>query len=94
MGKGQSIQVVSVKKGQPDLVFNFNLYDQEPFVIMYGGIRNGTSEGIQIKEISPVANARLFYGADISKNFKLIDGEGGGCPTYIRETPSLCHKTT
>ena len=89
LGKGQSIQVVSVKKGQPDLVFNFNLYDQEPFVIMYGGIRNGTSEGIQIKEISPVANARLFYGADISKNFKLIDGEGGGCPTYIRETPSL-----
>ena len=53
LGKGQSIQVVSVKKGQPDLVFNFNLYDQEPFVIMYGGIRNGTSEGIQIKEISP-----------------------------------------
>ncbi len=89
LGKGQSIQVVSVEKGQPDLVFNFNLYDQESFVIMYGGIRNGTSESVQIKEISPVTNAHLFSGMDISKNFKLIDGEGGGCPTYIRETPSL-----
>ena len=89
LGKGQSIQVVSVKKGQPDLVFNFNLYEQEPFVIMSGGVRNRTSADVQVKEISPVANASLFRGMDVSKNFKLIDGEGGGCPTYIRETPSL-----
>ena len=89
LGKGQSIQIVSVKKGQPDLVFNFNLYDKEPFVVMYGGVRNQTSSDVQIKEISPVVNARLFQGIDISKNFRLIDGEGGGCPTYVRETPSL-----
>lgn len=89
LGAGRSMQIVSVKKGQPDLVFNFNLYDGEPFVIMYGGIRNHTSVDVQVKEISPVADAHLFQGMDISKNFKLIDGEGGGCPTYIREIPSL-----
>lgn len=89
IGKGQSLQITSQKSEQPDLVFHFNLYEKEPFVIMYGGIKNKTSMDVQVKEIVPVANARIFQGSDISKNFKLIDGEGGGNPTYIRQTPSL-----
>lgn len=89
LGKGKSFQVTSVRKGEPELTFYYNLYDEQPFVIMYGGINNVTCSAIKVKELSPVANARIFKGADLSENFRLIDGEGGGNPTYVRRDPYM-----
>lgn len=89
LGKGYSIELTSIKSGCPDLVFQFDLYEGEPFVLMRGGIRNTTTSAFCVKEIYPVFDGQIFEGMDISKNFKALDGEGGAAATYIRERPSL-----
>lgn len=89
LGTGKTIRLQSNKEGQPSMVFDFSLYDEKTYVIMQGGIKNNTSSDAIIKELSPIANAKLFQGLDISENFRVIDGEGGGATTYIRRTPSL-----
>lgn len=89
LGTGRSITLRSVKAGQPDLEFEFRLYDGQPFVIMCGGVDNRTDSAVQIKELSPLWAAKVFEGCDLSKNFRLVDGEGGGAATFIRTEPDL-----
>lgn len=89
LGIGKTIRLQSTKKGRPTMVFDFSLYNEKPYVIMQGGIKNDSSSDIIIKELSPITNAKLFQGLDISENFRVIDGEGGGATTYIRNIPSL-----
>ena len=89
LGTGRAITLRSVKAGQPDLEFEFRLYDGHPFVIMCGGIANKTDSVVQLKELSPLWTAKVFEGCDLSRNFRLIDGEGGGAVTFIRTEPDL-----
>lgn len=89
LGTGRAITLRSVKAGQPDLEFEFRLYDGRPFVIMCGGIANKTDSVVQLKELSPLWTAKVFEGCDLSRNFRLIDGEGGGAATFIRTEPDL-----
>lgn len=89
LGKGVALQLLTQKKGQPELIFSYLLYPEQAYILMYGGIRNTTSESIQVKSIFPVADARLFEGCDLSRNFRAVDGQGGGAATYLRQEPSL-----
>jgi len=89
MGHGKTVVISSVAKSKMVMRFSFTLYDHRPFVIMKGGVKNLSGSPIQVKEISPVENATLFVGSDLKKNFRLVDGEGGGAPTYVRTKPNL-----
>lgn len=89
LGRGRSIVLHSVKAGEPDLEFEFRLYDGQPFIIMCGGVDNKTGEAVQVKEFSPLWAAKVFEGCNLSENFRLIDGEGGGAATFIRTEPEL-----
>lgn len=89
IGKGVTIELTSFFPHAPETVFLFSIYENQPFILAYGGIRNDTGSDYTIKEISPLYEASIFKGLDISKNFRLIDGEGGGAATYVRDVPSL-----
>ena len=89
LGQGVTLQITSQKKGQPDLLFRFTLYPAQPYIILHGGIKNTTDRDIQVKTIYPLADGSIFKGCDLSKNFRAIDGQGGGTATFIRTQPSM-----
>lgn len=89
LGKGVALQLLTQKKGEPELIFSYLLYPEQNYILMYGGIRNTTPKSIQVKSIVPVADAALFEGCDLSRNFRAMDGQGGGAATYLRNEPSL-----
>lgn len=80
LGKGQSILIKSSKPGQATLLLEVTLYDNQPCVVFCGGIENTTSRSLQLKLIKPMAEGTLFKGFDMSRNFRLLDGNGGGEP--------------
>lgn len=89
LGKGVALQLLTRKKGEPELIFGYMLFPEQTYVLMYGGIHNTTSESIQLKSIYPVADANLFEGCNLSRHFRVADGQGGGAATYMRQEPSL-----
>jgi len=80
LGKGKSILVESRKADQITLLFEVTLYDNRPCVVFRAGIENTTNRSVQVKSIEPMAEGTLFGGFDMSRNFRLLDGNGGGEP--------------
>ena len=80
LGRGKSVLIKSGKPGGAVLLFEVTLYEGRPCIVMGGGIENVTSQPIQLKRIKPVAAGTLFKGFDTTRNFRLLDGNGGGEP--------------
>lgn len=80
LGKGASILIKSSRPGQVTLLFEVTVYENRPCIILCGGIENATSRPVQLKLIKPIAEGTLFKGLDMTRNFRLLDGNGGGEP--------------
>jgi len=80
LGKGKAITIKSSKPGQPELLFEITLYEDKSIIVFAGGIENTTNNPVRLKQIKPLAEGTLFAGFDMSKNFRLMDGNGGGEP--------------
>ena len=80
LGHGKSITIRSTAVGQADLLFEVTLYHGRPCIVFAGGIDNTTDQPVQLKTIKPLATGTLFDGFDMAKNFRLLDGNGGGEP--------------
>jgi hypothetical protein len=80
LGKGQVLSIKSGKPGEVSLLFEVALYKGRGSIVFGGGIENSTSEPVRLKLIKPIAEGTLFYGFDMRKNFRLLDGNSGGEP--------------
>ena len=80
LGKGKAITIKSSKPTQPTLVFEITLYEGKGIIVFCGGIENTTDNPVRLKQIKPLAGGTLFPGFDMTKNFRLMDGNGGGEP--------------
>ena len=80
LGKGKALSIQCAKPGKPTLLFDVIVYDQKNCIVFQGGIENATNEAVRLKVIKPIAQASLFHGLDMSKNFRMLDGNSGGEP--------------
>ena len=80
LGNGKSITIKSTTPGHIDLLFEITLYEGRSCIVFAGGIENSTSQPVQLKLIKPLATGTLFDGFNMKKNFRLLDGNGGGEP--------------
>jgi len=80
LGKGKAITIKSSKPTQPILIFEITLYECKGIIVFGGGIENTTDNPVRVKQIKPLAGGTLFPGFDMTKNFRLMDGNSGGEP--------------
>ena len=80
LGHGKSITIKSTAPGQCSLLFEVALYDHRTCLVFAGGIENVTDQPVQLRLIKPLAAGKLFHGFDMARNFRLLDGNGGGEP--------------
>ena len=80
LGKGKVLIIKCSRDGVISLLFEVTLYEERSFIVFCGGIENSTSEAVRLKIIKPVAEGSLFEGFDMKKNFRMLDGNGGGEP--------------
>ncbi len=83
LGKGKKLIVKSRGDGRPVLVFEVSIYDGLNFVVLAAGIENTTEQVIQLKRIEPIAGGIAFEGFDLTSNFSMLDGNGGGEHTAV-----------
>jgi hypothetical protein len=80
LGKGKSVVIESRKPGQVTLLSAITLYERRSCIVLAGGMENPTGSPVQLRTIKPLAQGTLFSGLDMAKNFRLLDGYGGGEP--------------
>ncbi|PXA04985.1 hypothetical protein DDZ13_03195 [Coraliomargarita sinensis] len=85
LGEGLALDLSFKKKGAPELIFSFTLYASQDFFGLEAGIQNATESIIRVKDIYALADAELYSGYDLSKDFAMIDGFSGGEPLEYGE---------
>jgi len=80
IGTGKTLTILGTTPEQPEQVLQITVYENEPFVVMTGGLHNTTKEVVQLKTIHPVAGGVPFPDLDKQANFRIVDGFGGGEP--------------
>lgn len=80
LGTGKTVLIECCRQGQATLLFEITLYEGQGYIVFAAGIENTTDETFQLMKINPLSGATLFPGVDMSKNFRLLDGNGGGEP--------------
>jgi hypothetical protein len=80
LGRGKALVIHAKKSDQPDLILEVTLYEERGVIVFAGGVENTTDHPSRLKQIRPMAGAKLFPGLDMNQNFRLLDGHGGGEP--------------
>ncbi|MDR1486046.1 MAG: hypothetical protein LBT09_14660, partial [Planctomycetaceae bacterium] len=86
---GKSLLVECTEAGNKKILLQFSLQNDKSYLILSAGLDNISDNTLIIKKIAPVAGAKLFKGKDITKNLRILDGNGGGEPTVIRDKPAI-----
>ncbi len=79
-GIGLALDLKFEAEDHPDLMFTFNIYDNQEFISATGGLTNTTREPVRIMEIYVMADGVLYEGKDMTENFAMVDGFSGGQP--------------
>lgn len=74
---------------KPSLLLWFTVSKNSPDVLLSVGVDNQTTDTVIVKTMEPIAGANVFPGKDITRNLKVLDGNGGGEATMMREKPAL-----
>jgi hypothetical protein len=88
LGPGKMLKIVSRKEGMPSLLLEITLYEDKGFVVLGAGLDNQTSFPVLLRTIRPLLG-RAFSGCDLSADFKMLDGNGGGEQTLVTTEDSL-----
>ena len=82
-GNGQQLQITSTSTtGQPALYLTLRIYDNQSFITARGGMKNTTTEPIQLKTITP-AEGKIFPQIKKFPHMSILEGNGGANLTRV-----------
>jgi hypothetical protein len=86
---GKSLLIECTDAGNKKILLQFSLQNDESYLILSAGLDNISDDTLIIKKIAPLAGAKLFKGKDITKNLRILDGNGGAESTVVRDKPAI-----
>ena len=77
LGAGRKLLIKTSGPGQPDLLLEITMYDDQSFLALAGGLKNTLGQSIRVKEINPVHHAKEFDGVSPKSDLRMLNGPGG-----------------
>jgi hypothetical protein len=71
------------------LLLKFSLSKGTPYLILYTGIKNVSENPLFVKRFSPLAGGKIFNDKNTTENLRILDGNGGGEKTMLRNKPPV-----
>lgn len=89
LGSGKALIIKIVFKDYADILWQVRVYDNKDYFIFNMGINNDTKIPYQLLSFYPLASKTVYPGKNISLNYRILDGNGGGNPTWVTDTTVL-----
>lgn len=86
LGKGTCLTIQAGFEDYSDIIWQATLYDGKDFIVFNMGLVNDTDSSFRLNTFYPLISKNVFKGLD-NKEFKVLDGNGGGGNTRVRTTP-------
>lgn len=91
LGKGKTLVVQINRKDGPGLIWKATLYEDHKFITMRTGVKNTTSDTLQVMQFCPLVRGEVFPSTDKKNNLSILDGNAGGEPTWVYQSlPVYC----
>ncbi|MDR0835831.1 MAG: hypothetical protein LBN11_04535, partial [Tannerella sp.] len=86
---GVSLVIQNAHSSNCNLLLKFSLQKNIPYILLSAGIDNQSNDTLFVNKIMPLADGKIFEGKDLSENLRILEGNGGGERTLMRERPSV-----
>ncbi|MDR3217361.1 MAG: hypothetical protein LBU22_00015, partial [Dysgonamonadaceae bacterium] len=86
--EGQSLLIEHEDGANLKLLLRFSLQKGSPSLILAAGVDNAANDTLIVKKIAPLAGGKLFPGRNITENLRVLDGNGGGDYTQMKDKAS------
>lgn len=84
LGRGKSLTVRVAYEGYADTMWRVSMYDGSPYVVFDMGLVNDTGSECRVTAFKPLASRQVYVGQETAKDYKVLDGHGGGARTLVR----------
>ncbi len=88
-GAGKTLTVKIAFAGYADILWSVTLYENESYFIFDMGIVNDQPKPYRLMSFYPVACGKVYAGKDTKENYRVLDGNGGGSPTWVTNNDRL-----
>lgn len=89
LGKGERLWLISEKAGDTALRVGFTLYEASPFIDISWSVSNLGDAPLHIQWIDVLNDAVAFGARSEFPNLRVLDGNGGGNPTAVKEVADV-----
>jgi len=89
LGKGKALIVRLSFTAYSDILWKVRLYEDKSYYIFEMGIANDTQAPFQLMSFYPLSSSAVYQGKNNLKNYRILDGNGGGSPTRATDTTDL-----
>lgn len=89
LGSGKTLTIRVAFKNYADLIWQSVLYADQDFIVFRMGVVNDTENPYQLRLFYPLSSRRLYPGKNHHENYRILDGNSGGSPTWVTDTNLL-----
>ena len=89
LGTGKALTIKIAFENYADILWQVRLYDARKYFIFNMGINIDTKIPYQLMSFYPLASKEVYSGKNNSINYRILDGNGGGSPTWVTDTTML-----
>jgi hypothetical protein len=86
---GHTLCVRSTYSNRPGMLLTLTLYEDQPHLVLGGGVINTTPASIRVRNIMPLAGGTAFPGISRKKNMQFLNGDGGDAELAVTSNPGL-----
>jgi len=87
VGSGRRLCIKCAGQGRPDILLEFALYPDLPFVVLRTGVRNATDGVVRLTQFSPMVDGRVRPSGGDKTDVRILNAPSGANQTEVTRAP-------
>jgi len=89
LGTGKTVTVTVKFDDYADILWQATLYERHEFIVFNMGVDNDTDKPYRLMSFYPLKSEQAYRGKNVRENYRVLDGNGGGSPTWVTDTVKI-----
>ena len=89
LGAGKTVTLTKKFDDYADILWQVTLYNDRDFIVFQMGVDNDTDKPYRLMSFHPLICEQVYSGKNVRENYRVLDGNGGGSPTWVTDTVKI-----